>query len=155
MTDNLFILRSKTLSKLLALTLTTITPTLILGQSNDQVAEMINSTIEVPHLKVGDKILTNGEVNAARGVFDEAARMKDISQITDKINLLNASEILRKAHEAEEVINIKDLSGVVQSGVEVVTSTLEKYDAGNKEAGKDFLRWVKLGKNLQVQATGI
>ena len=116
----------------------------IFGSSNAEAA-----------VKVGDKILTNGEVNAARGVFDEAARMKDISQITDKINLLKASEILRKAHEAEEVINIKDLSGIVQSGVEVVTSTLEKYDAGNKEAGKDFIRWVKLGKNLQVQATGI
>jgi len=113
-----------------------------------------SSTAEAA-VKVGDKILTTGEVNAARGVFDEAARMKDISQVTDQINLLNASEILRKAHEAEEVINIKDLNGIVQSGVEVVRSTLEKADAGSTESTKDFLRWVKLGKNLQVQATGI
>ena len=66
--------RSKTLSKLLALTLTTITPTLILGQSNDQVAEMINSTIEVPHLKFGDKVYYDVDLAYLGGLNLEITR---------------------------------------------------------------------------------
>ena len=89
--------RSKTLSKLLALTLTTITPTLILGQSNDQVAEMINSTIEVPHLKVGDKVYYDVDLAYLGGLNLEITKFGGfLIEKRDTVAIFDGSSLLLK-----------------------------------------------------------